>query len=88
MSKFLDRPPKTPPTPSSSQPGKKPRQLAASSPAKEDMNNCVSNMSDIHSTRDYEYDELREVCTLGTGSFGTVKLVHHESSGDAMALVS
>jgi cGMP-dependent protein kinase len=35
---------------------------------------------------DIKFDELEHVCTVGTGTFGRVKLVLHKPSGDVMAL--
>lgn len=81
MSAFSERHPQSPLSPSSAHPVKKQRPPDANVINK-------STASDNQCTTPYIFEELRVVCTLGTGSFGTVKLVHHEPSGDVMALVS
>jgi hypothetical protein len=88
MSVFSDRTPQSPLSPSSVHPGKKQKQRYP-----DDIGTVSINLESVassvaHSEKRYVFDELREICTLGTGSFGTVKLVHHELSGDVMALVS
>lgn len=82
MSAFADRQSESPRTPSGIQPDEK------QTPQKDVTNTDTNASINPQNDKPYIFDELKEVCTLGTGSFGTVKLVHHERSGDVMALVS
>jgi len=82
MSVFSEKtPPQSPLSPNSAHKGKKLKAIGGASPL-----HLETMMKSGDGKPSYVFDELKEVCTLGTGSFGTVKLVHHESSGHAMAL--
>jgi serine/threonine protein kinase len=92
MSVFSDRPPQSPLSPASAHPDKRRRstdnhKILDGLSSHSDKSKTESELN-LEKKKQYTFDDLKEVCTLGTGSFGTVKLVHHESSGDAMALVS